>query len=839
VLPLLGGNVTVDGGGLAAWGGRVDIGSIVGKGTIDLVRAGGFEFTNNLRRGDVQFERGSLVDVRLENGGNIQVIGKNINVLSNSILSAGIFNNSGTVTSQSGLLTLNATETVLLAGDASRILNDVSRGATGQGGDIDIRAMEVVVQDGARVSASTFGMGDSGNIKITAYDRALFQVTSTDGLLSSGVFSNVEANGVGNGGNIVIDTGVLEVLNGAQLVASTFGDGDAGDIQISARDRAHFQGTSIDGQISSAAGSNVTATGIGNGGGVIINTAILEVGDGAQISADTFGNGNAGRVRVFASEDILINRGLITSNVGTIQGDPIFGNAGAIDLEANKITLTNGGQVQSGFYRNSQGQSSVVSLITRDSVTITSEFHTVQSGVFANVEAGSVANGSYVLLNAPTVRIEGSGLVFSGNEGQGQGGDIQIYSNNVSLVNGGSLRTRLRGTGQGKGGDIDIGTGTFTATGGSQLDAITEGQGDAGNIRLNASNRILFQGVNSNGQAVSGASSSVQAGARGNGGDILISANVLEISDGAIVTAQTLGNGNAGNIEIQTRDQVTLDQGSILISSVGNRAAGSLNLTAPRLLLGNNSRIDADSNAVNGGNISLNLTQALAMGNSSLISATAGRAQAGGDGGNITINSPFVLAIPQENNDIIANAFSGTGGNIIINAQGILNFTLNENGKPFEQLRSQATNDISASSQFGTQGVLNLAGLNVDPSRGSVQLPIGLIDSANRLDNPCGSSSKTSQGSFVITGRGGLAADPSSLRYAPTSDWVSLDRSAQPTAALSAQPASPRLEQPIEANDWHQNAQGHIQIIATAPASPLSHHVLNTRNCRLNDETDR
>jgi large exoprotein involved in heme utilization and adhesion len=57
----------------------------------------------------------------------------------------------------------------------------------------------------------------------------------------------------------------------------------------------------------------------------------------------------------------------------------------------------------------------------------------------------------------------------------------------------------------------------------------------------------------------------------------------------------------------------------------------------------------------------------------SQISTNAGKAQAIGDGGNITINAPngFIVAKPQENSDITANAFTGSGGKVQINATGI------------------------------------------------------------------------------------------------------------------------------------------------------------------------
>nr|WP_199784686.1 hypothetical protein [Nostoc sp. 'Lobaria pulmonaria (5183) cyanobiont'] len=48
------------------------------------------------------------------------------------------------------------------------------------------------------------------------------------------------------------------------------------------------------------------------------------------------------------------------------------------------------------------------------------------------------------------------------------------------------------------------------------------------------------------------------------------------------------------------------------------------------------------------------------------ISTTAGTAEAGGNGGNINIDVPsgFIVAVPSENSDITANAFTGTSGRL-------------------------------------------------------------------------------------------------------------------------------------------------------------------------------
>lgn len=88
-----------------------------------------------------------------------------------SSLNAGIGSNLGSSGSQAGDITLNAVETITIAGPGrSLVENDVNPNATGNGGNINIQAGSVFLRDGAVISADTFGQGNAGDIAITARD---------------------------------------------------------------------------------------------------------------------------------------------------------------------------------------------------------------------------------------------------------------------------------------------------------------------------------------------------------------------------------------------------------------------------------------------------------------------------------------------------------------------------------------------------------------------------------------------------------------------------------------------------------------------------------------------
>jgi len=156
---------------------------------------------------------------------------------------------------------------------------------------------------------------------------------------------------------------------------------------------------------------------------------------------------------------------------------------------------------------------------------------------------------------------------------------------------------------------------------------------------------------------------------------------------------------------------------------------------------------------VDGGNITINLTDLLLLRNGSLISASAGTEQAGGNGGNIDISVPFIIAIPEENSDIAADAFEGTGGNVTINARGVF-------GIAPRALRTPLS-DITASSALGITGAVNFNVPDTGFIEGSLNDLSGDLVSPEALTaGSCIARSDDTEGSFVVTGAEGLPQRP-------------------------------------------------------------------------------
>jgi len=103
----------------------------------------------------------------------------------------------------------------------------------GNGGSITINASQMQLSNGGAVSANTYGAGNGGDLNITA-DRAYLSGNGNifQGELTSGFISDANSLVSGDAGNLHIQIGELIMEDGAQISATTHGPGAGGDIQI-------------------------------------------------------------------------------------------------------------------------------------------------------------------------------------------------------------------------------------------------------------------------------------------------------------------------------------------------------------------------------------------------------------------------------------------------------------------------------------------------------------------------------------------------------------------------------------------------------------------------------
>jgi large exoprotein involved in heme utilization and adhesion len=113
-----------------------------------------------------------------------------------------------------------------------------------------------------------------------------------------------------------------------------------------------------------------------------------------------------------------------------------------------------------------------------------------------------------------------------------------------------------------------------------------------------------------------------------------------------------------------------------------------------------------------------------------------------GNGGNITIEPQLVIL---NHSSIKAEAIKGHGGDIMITAGEFI---------------PSSDSTISATSQLGISGTIEINGPRVDVNGALVVLSSELRSAAQVLRDSCAAQSVRPQSSLVEAGRGGLPQDP-------------------------------------------------------------------------------
>ena len=408
-LGLLGGDITIEGGRLNAPGGGIDLGGVEGPGTIGLNAEGSFAFPTGERRGDIAFSAAAQADVRTpDRGGEIALTGRSISLTEESQLLAGPLSGQGTLGSQAGDIRLNATGQISLT-DSSHIVNTVVDNAQGNAGDVEIDAPILTMADQAQLNTSTAGQGNAGNVIIAASDRVTFN--------NSHAHSGLTSTAVGEGGNIEIDTPILEVLNQSSLISDTHGQGNAGDVIITASELVTFDNNSI-------AFSGVDWDGHGDGGDIEISTPILNIFNGGYLDTGIYEPANGGDVIITAGERVTLNRGAIYSNINW-EGD---GSVGNIEITTPILEILNGSKLQTIVL--GQGNAGNVIIAASDRVTFNN------SQAYTGLTPSGVGEGGNIEIDTPILEVLNGSTLFSITHGQGNTGDVIITASELVTFDG-------------------------------------------------------------------------------------------------------------------------------------------------------------------------------------------------------------------------------------------------------------------------------------------------------------------------------------------------------------------------------------------------------------------
>ncbi|MBD2772901.1 S-layer family protein [Iningainema sp. BLCCT55] len=463
------------------------------------------------------------------------------------------------------------------------------------------------------------------------------------------------------------------------------------------------------------------------------------------------------------------------------------GNNGDITVTARQLMLSEGGRISSSTY--SSGASGNITLEVADSLKVLgfSPVSITSSSTINNTTYGSGHAGDITILTKELTALNG-GSISDATLSSGAAGNVIIKAIELvelsgfipgsfvpSSISSPSLLT-------GNAGNVTIDTKKLIVRDGGRIDSSILVSGKGGNLVINATDSIEVRGIvpgSRNPSLITSSASILDKSLRrqfglpdsptGDSGSLTINTGKLSVTDGALVNVQNEGSGNGG----------------------------ALDINADSIFLSDRGKITASAKSGEGGNINLQVQNTVLMQRDSQISAESGGQ---GNGGNITINAPFIIGL--ENSDIIANAIQGNGGNINLSTQGIFGL----------EFRNQLTpdNDITASSQFGVNGTVDINNFGVDPSSSLVELPVNLVDSSQQIVTGC---ADTNGSSFVATGRGGVPQNPhqqvmSDRTWSDTRDISAYRKNSSVTAQI------PTTSQIVEATSWRRDAQGKIELVA-------------------------
>ena len=728
-LGLLGKGITIDGGVLAASGGKIELGSVA-EGIVDLDLSDSqlsLSYENVTALDNLELRSQGLADASGTPsipGGELQVRGRQLSLVDGSLL---LVQNQADGTA--GAISVDTSESVTVSGAnsdgtfRSSITNETL--GTGRGGDLKITTSQLTVDRGAAIVAKTLppGNGLGGNVEINAAES--IQVVGSN-LQNPSVTSSITAAsfGRGEGGNLDLSTDFLSINSGGSVAASIFGSGNGGNLNVRANS---IEITGFQPNIFTPSALTASTFGTGNAGNLNVDSSNIAILDGGRIDTSTLGTGDAGSLTISATDSITvdgiipgsINPSLITSGVNILDSPiqdllglpPVpTGNSGSLTINTSKLNVTNGALITT---RNNAGGNSNNISINADSILlnnnsgITSELGIRQPNPFGtdnsfsepqnipnNTNVDSLPGGD-IFISTQELVVEQGANISAATFNNIAGGNIIIDASENVLVKGFSAREpnnlsfiRTSTFGTADSGDINVTTSKFAVLDGALVVAGTFGTGLGGDIDIQATESIEVRGVEPS-QSVASLVGASSLGV-GKAGNLNLDTTKLFVRDGGIIDSSAVASGDAGDVTIQATESIEVS-GQTLGSNEPSSISSGTNIedqntrqlfSLPDIPSGNGGRVILEtedlqitdrgevsvinSGSGNGGRLEID-ADSISLDRQGVITA----ATQSGEGGNILLDADNAIWKGRSLTTATA-AENGNGGNITINADSVV-----------------------------------------------------------------------------------------------------------------------------------------------------------------------
>ncbi len=270
----------------------------------------------------------------------------------------------------------------------------------------------------------------------------------------------------------------------------------------------------------------------------------------------------------------------------------------------------------------------------------------------AVVEASGEGGGDVQIQGAQLELTQGS-VIYADTLGSGDGGEILVRTTEtVALRDESEITAEVFGSGTG--GDLTIVTGRLLVRDGAQVRASTFSTGKGGMLSVTASDSIEVIGTTADGRFGSGLFAVTQG--EGDAGNLTIATGWLLVRDGAQVSTDTTSTGKGGTLSVTASDTVEVIGESadgraitgLFAQTQGEGDAGGLTIATGRLLMRDGAQVSATTTSTGkGGTLSVTASDSIeVIGRSAdgrFGSGLSASTQGEGDAGDLTIATRRLL----------------------------------------------------------------------------------------------------------------------------------------------------------------------------------------------------
>ena len=331
----------------------------------------------------------------------------------------------------------------------------------GRGSEIRVTANTLELRGGS-INTSVYDRGNGGNITVHVADKIKLSNPTPELLKYADIGSITYGmqEDVGNGGNLQVEAGQIEIHAASSISAASYGRGDTGNLHIKARGDISLTGTAM------VNGWSHNAT--------ITNSSYLGSAFTKSFGREGKG-GNAGYISIEANK-------LTLSNLGLLLSDAYSGDAGQIDIHAQDIEILSGGNIACSTF--GEGKGGMLSIVTqRLSIIEDQSDREFPSGIYSDSISSKASAGvaGDINIQADVINVFDHSVINSSTQ-NAMGGNIHLYAINLLYLQNGKVTTSVNG-GIGNGGDISILNTPLIVSNNGKIVAQADA-GHGGNIRL-------------------------------------------------------------------------------------------------------------------------------------------------------------------------------------------------------------------------------------------------------------------------------------------------------------------------------------------------------------------